>query len=186
MDISGGECTLHWLRYGNDRWIGLTAMKFTGLMLRLTVACLIVFAGVAILQDRFIYLPEKAATEDVVSSELRAWPTPDAFRGLVAEPAGCARATVIVFHGNAGHAGHRSFYAAALTRLGLRVILSEYPGYGPRDGTPGEGSLVAAAAEVVKAECHAFISVRSGRSRGSPAFSFCARARWKTIRTVLS
>jgi len=118
MDISGGECTLNWVRYGKDRWIGLNAMKFTGMMLPLTVACLIVFAGVAILQDRFIYFPEKAATADVVSGGLRAWPTPEAFLGLVAEPAGSARATAIVFHGNAGHAGHRSFYAAALARLG--------------------------------------------------------------------
>src|SRR5258708_22029174 len=105
-------------------------MKFTGMMLPLTVACLIVFAGVAILQDRFIYFPEKAATEDVVSGGLRAWPTPGAFRGLVAEPARSARATAIVFHGNAGHARRRSFYAAALTRLGLRVLLAEYPSYG--------------------------------------------------------
>ncbi|MBB5501519.1 hypothetical protein [Paraburkholderia sp. MM5384-R2] len=33
------------------------AMKFTGMMLRLTVACLIVFAGVAIMQERFICFP---------------------------------------------------------------------------------------------------------------------------------
>ncbi|WP_429347698.1 alpha/beta hydrolase [Paraburkholderia sp. Clong3] len=100
------------------------------------------FAGIAILQDRFLYFPEKAAIEEFTSGGLRAWPTPEAFRGLVAEPAGSARATVIVFHGNAGHAGHRSFYAAALTRLGLRVILAEYPGYGPRTGALGEASLV--------------------------------------------
>jgi fermentation-respiration switch protein FrsA (DUF1100 family) len=124
-------------------------MKFIGMMLRLTVACLVVFAGVPILQDRFIYFPEKAAIEDVVSGGLRAWPTPEAFRGLVAEPAGSARATAIVFHGNAGHAGHRSYYAAALTRLGVRVILAEYPGYGPRDGTLGEESLVADAQQTI-------------------------------------
>jgi pimeloyl-ACP methyl ester carboxylesterase len=124
-------------------------MKFTGLMLRLTVACLTVFAGVAILQDRFIYFPEKAAIEDLASGGLRAWPTPEAFRGLVAEPAGKAYGTAIVFHGNAGHAGHRSFYAAALTRLRLRVILAEYPGYGPRDGAPGEESLVADAQQTI-------------------------------------
>ena len=124
-------------------------MKFTGTMLRLTVACLIVFVGVAILQDRFIYFPEKAAIEDVASGGLRAWPTPEAFRGLVAETAESVRATVIVFHGNAGHAGHRSFYAAALTRLGLRVILAEYPGYGPRDGAPSEESLVADARQTI-------------------------------------
>jgi uncharacterized protein len=124
-------------------------MKFTGLMLRLTVACLTVFAGVAILQDRFIYFPEKAVIEDLASGGLRAWPTPEAFRGLVAEPAGKACGTAIVFHGNAGHAGHRSFYAAALTRLRLRVILAEYPGYGTRDGAPGEESLVADAQQTI-------------------------------------
>jgi uncharacterized protein len=121
----------------------------TGMVLRLAAACLIVFTGAAILQDRFIYFPAKAELKDVVSGGLRAWPTPGAFRGLVAEPAETARGTAIVFHGNAGHAGHRSFYAAALTRLGLRVILAEYPGYGPRDGTPGEESLVADAQETV-------------------------------------
>lgn len=125
------------------------AMTFTGMILRLTISCLIAFAGVAILQDRFIYFPEKATIEDVASGGLRAWPTPDAFRGLVAEPAESARATVIVFHGNAGHAGHRSFYAAVLTRLGLRVILAEYPGYGPRDGAPSEDSLVADAQHTI-------------------------------------
>jgi uncharacterized protein len=125
------------------------AMKLNRLMLRLTVACLIVFTGVAILQDRFLYFPEKASTGDFVSGGLRAWPTPEAFRGLLAEPAGTARATAIVFHGNAGHAGHRSFYAAALTRLGLRVILAEYPGYGPRDGTLGEESLAADAQQTI-------------------------------------
>ncbi|RKP46075.1 alpha/beta hydrolase [Trinickia fusca] len=124
-------------------------MKFTGVVLSFAVVCLTVFAGVAILQDRFIYFPEKAAIDDVVSGEFRAWPTPEAFRGLVAEPAGKARGTAIVFHGNAGHAGHRSFYAAMLTRLGLRVILAEYPGYGPREGALGEESLVADAEQTI-------------------------------------
>lgn len=86
------------------------------------------------MQDRLIYFPEKAAIGDIVSSVLRAWPSPEDFRGLVAEPAEPARGTAIVFHGNAGHAGHRAYYATALTRMGLRVILAEYPGYGPRGG----------------------------------------------------
>ena len=101
------------------------------------------------MQDRFIYFPEKATIEDVTSGGLRTWPTSEAFRGLIAEPAGKVYGTAIVFHGNAGHAGHRSFYAAALTRLGLRVILAEYPGYGPRDGTPSEESLVADAQQTI-------------------------------------
>jgi pimeloyl-ACP methyl ester carboxylesterase len=118
-------------------------MNRAALILLLAVGCLPLVAGGAVLQDRLLYFPEKASIDDVVSDGLRAWPAADAFRGLVAEPAGEARATAIVFHGNAGHAGHRSSYAMALTRLGLRVILAEYPGYGPRDGALGEQSLVA-------------------------------------------
>ena len=124
-------------------------MKLTGMMLRLTIACLIMFAGIAMFQDRLLYFPDKAAPGDIVSVGLRAWPTAQDFRGLVAEPAGPVRGTAIVFHGNAGHAGHRAFYATALTRLGLRVILAEYPGYGPRDGAVGEQNLVADAERTV-------------------------------------
>ncbi len=117
-------------------------MKLTGFMLWLALACLIVLAGIAIFQERLLYFPDKAAVADMVSGQLRAWPAEQDFRGLVAEPVGAVRATAIVFHGNAGHARHREFYAAALTRLGLRVILAEYPGYGPRGGALGERSLV--------------------------------------------
>jgi fermentation-respiration switch protein FrsA (DUF1100 family) len=119
------------------------------MMLRFTIACLIMFTGIAMFQDRWLYFPDKVALGDMVSGRLRAWPTPEDFRGLVAEPAGAVRGTAIVFHGNAGHAGQRDFYATALTRLGLRVILAEYPGYGPRDGAVGEQSLVADAEQTI-------------------------------------
>jgi uncharacterized protein len=95
-----------------------------------------------VLQDRWLYFPEKTTVADVVSHRLSAWPTSYDFRGLVAEPAGALRGSAIVFHGNAGHAGQREYYATALTTLGLRVILSEYPGYGPREGQLGERELV--------------------------------------------
>jgi hypothetical protein len=103
---------------------------------------LAMMAGCSRIQDRLLYFPARAAVADVVSSRLQAWPASADFRGLVAEPATPARGTVIVFHGNAGHVGHRAFYAAVLTRLGLRVILAEYPGYGPRGGRLGEYPLV--------------------------------------------
>jgi len=112
-------------------------------VLRVAVALLITLAGFVLLQDRWLYFPDRAALDEVVSARLQPWPTAEAFRGLVAEPAGPVRATAIVFHGNAGHAGHRAYYASALHGLGLRVILAEYPGYGPRDGALGESSLVA-------------------------------------------
>lgn len=101
------------------------------------------------LQDRLLYFPEKTAVANVVSQRLSAWPTAHEFRGLAAEPPGAVRGSVIVFHGNAGHAGQREYYATALTRLGLRVILAEYPGYGPREGELGERNLVDDAEQTV-------------------------------------
>jgi pimeloyl-ACP methyl ester carboxylesterase len=58
--------------------------------------------------------------------------------------------TVVVFHGNAGHAGHRSYYASMLTELGIRTILAEYPGYGPRSGKPSEDVLISDGVEIVR------------------------------------
>lgn len=117
-------------------------MKLTGFMLWLTLAGLIALAGLALFQERLLYFPAQATVGQMVAGGLRAWPAAQDFRGLVAEPVGRVRGTAIVFHGNAGHAGHRAFYATALTRLGLRVILAEYPGYGPRGGAVGERHLV--------------------------------------------
>ncbi len=75
------------------------------------------------------------------------WPSgpmgPGDYHGFISRPdAGNALGTVLVFHGNAGSAPDRSYYVAALGRLGYRVILCEYPGYGAREGRPNERSLV--------------------------------------------
>jgi pimeloyl-ACP methyl ester carboxylesterase len=106
-------------------------------------------AALAWLQNWLLYFPSRAPVVQMERGALRAWPSAQDFRGLVAEPEGAARATVIVWHGNAGHAGHRGFYAQALAPLGVRVILAEYPGYGPRDGQPGEAAFVADAEQTV-------------------------------------
>ena len=124
-------------------------MKPMGTLIWIAVACLVVVAAMFMWQDRLLYFPARTTLERVASGGLRAWPSSQEFRGLVAEPPGAVRGTAIVFHGNAGHVGHRAFYARALTPLGLRVILAEYPGYGPRTGMLGEASLVADAQETV-------------------------------------
>lgn len=118
------------------------------------LALALVIVGIALFQHRLLYFPGHASLADIARGGLSAWPDANDFRGLAAqprteEPHGL-RGTAIVFHGNAGHAGHRSFYAQALTPLGLRVILAEYPGYGPRDGDLGEASLVADAERTIR------------------------------------
>lgn len=115
----------------------------------MAAAIAIFIVGIAMFQDRLLYFPAKASLSEL-PADLQPWPAPTELRGLLAEPADrAAVATAIVFHGNAGHAGHRRPYAEALHRLGLRVLLAEYPGYGPRSGAPGQEILVDDATQTI-------------------------------------
>lgn len=118
------------------------------------LAVVFLHAGcVALFQDHLIYFPENqplaAMIADARESRLSPWPAEGDYRGLLREPVGPVRGTLVLFHGNAGHAGHRAWYADELGRLSLRVILAEYPAYGPRAGQLGEAALVADAAETL-------------------------------------
>ncbi|MBK7355771.1 alpha/beta hydrolase [Propionivibrio sp.] len=113
------------------------------------VVYLAVLIGIAMFQDKLLYYPEPASVMQMASGGLVPWPTVDDFRGLLAEADDPVRATAIIFHGNAGHAGHRQFYVGELKQLGLRVILAEYPAYGPRGGAVGEKSLVGDAEQTI-------------------------------------
>ena len=111
--------------------------------------CLVVF----IFQRKMLYLPHQTQfPEKSASNEgLRHWPSYEHFRGFVTQdewidPEG----TIVIFHGNAGTAFHRSFYGQALSRQKYRVILAEYPGYGSRDGRPSEKVLVNDALETIR------------------------------------
>jgi hypothetical protein len=121
----------------------------------LVVAMLLLWGSFAMIQDDLLYFPDNpprpALLADAARDGLRPWPDADDYRGLLREPAGPARATLLLFHGNAGHAGHRAAYATMLAGLGLRVILAEYPGYGSRPGQPGEAALLADATATLAA-----------------------------------
>ena len=123
------------------------------LILLLVFLILLLLGSIAMFQNSLIYFPENPPLASVLSAasrhDLKAWPGEGDYRGLLREPVGPARGTVVLFHGNAGHAGHRDWYADELTRHGLRVILAEYPGYGSRSGKLGEAAMVADAAETL-------------------------------------
>ena len=123
---------------------------------RWLVLAALLLGGLTLLQDHLLYFPGKATVAEMARGGLSPWPAPDDFRGLVAEPSGAVRATAIVFHGNAGHAGQRGYVVEALAPLGVRVILAEYPGYGPRGGALGEASLVADAAASIESAYRQF------------------------------
>lgn len=120
------------------------------------LAAVALLLGIGMFQERLLYFPARSSVAELSAAGLQPWPSAQDFRGLLAEAQGPLRGTAIVFHGNAGHAGHRDYYAAALAPLGLRTILAEYPGYGPRDGSLGEAPFVADAVATIEAAHRAF------------------------------
>lgn len=128
------------------------------LAIRVIRSAVLVYLGLlAVLggcQRRYIYYPARApepALRDRAGSRgLEPW------RGEAGEligwrtgPAAGAESAVLVFHGNAGHALHRSYYSDALSVTGpgraRETFLFEYPGYGAREGRPSERAIVSAA-----------------------------------------
>jgi uncharacterized protein len=75
------------------------------------------------------------------------------FDAIVLEPpAGTpVVATAIWFHGNGGLGGMRASEAYAFRQRGIRLVLAEYPGYGPRDGKKTEASFVSDAKALYQA-----------------------------------
>jgi pimeloyl-ACP methyl ester carboxylesterase len=116
----------------------------------------VVMLLVYLFQYRLLYFPDAISVEEVTRHArglgLQPWPgEAENYRGLVTVNAARAAAgTVLVFHGNAGSALDRKYYPDALERLGYRVILVEYPGYGGRRGKLGEASFAADARDLVK------------------------------------
>ncbi|MEM7291952.1 MAG: alpha/beta hydrolase [Pseudomonadota bacterium] len=105
------------------------------------VAYLVLVAVMYVAQRKLLYLPTRSAVKPsyVAAAGLRYWPNESAPRGYIAESLETpAKGTVVVFHGNAGEALDRNYYRDALTPLGYRVVLAQYPGYGGRDGAPTE------------------------------------------------
>ena len=49
--------------------------------------------------------------------------------------------TIVLFHGNAGHRGHRLQWMGSLQQLGWSVFLLDYRGYGGSAGSPTEQGL---------------------------------------------
>jgi alpha-beta hydrolase superfamily lysophospholipase len=130
------------------------------LLVRALLILAIVYAGmvgfVAARQDRFLYQPIHESEASLLKlatgshmqplrnegGEVAAW--------HLSNPTAARR--LIVFHGGAGHALHRHYYAEGFHRLGWDVCIFEYPGFGARSGSPGKESFFSAARSFITAE----------------------------------
>jgi pimeloyl-ACP methyl ester carboxylesterase len=123
---------------------------------------LIILIGLAatlyFIQRQLIYFPTQ---QDLHQAELQAkqlglepWLREGQFIGWKSRyPDGNATGSVLVLHGNAGAAIHRTYFRDLFQSPALDarfdVYLLEYPGSGPRPGSPSEASLLHAADEAI-------------------------------------
>ena len=99
---------------------------------------ILLVVSVYFLQGRLLYLrSENSAAvtqQQAADARLSFWPNVAKYQALLrTPPLGDVNGTVILFHGNAGTAEDRAFYATQFEQCGLRTLLVEYPSYGARD-----------------------------------------------------
>ena len=103
-------------------------------------------------QRSFLYLPDKTALEPGQPSVqvVRLLSEPDLeLVHLYHPPRTPNGPVVVVFHGNAGHAGYRVPKFRDLLDVGFGVFFAEYRGYGGNPGRPDETGLTADARAVM-------------------------------------
>ncbi|MEM1154315.1 MAG: alpha/beta hydrolase [Pseudomonadota bacterium] len=122
---------------------------------------IVLFALVALLmltalQRQLIYFPVRASSEQLLAQASRLGLEPwvdaeGAHIGWKTPESNVTAFQMLVFHGNAGHALNREYFAAGFTKLDPRfqVFLFEYPGYGAREGKPSEEQFQVAATDAV-------------------------------------
>ncbi|HEX9242795.1 MAG TPA: hypothetical protein VF875_10185 [Anaeromyxobacter sp.] len=139
---------------------------------------------VRLVQRRLLYFPERTARAEAEQRAralgLEPWIDGGELLGWRARTPG-ARGRLLVFHGNAGSALDRAYFAAAFAAaapdLPLEVLLAEYPGYGPRPGEPSEPALLAAArAAITAARREGGPLLVAGESLGSAVAALAAAA----------
>ena len=111
-----------------------------------------------LVQRQFIYFPTRQnlpqAEREATQRGLEPWLHEGQFIGWQAPyPDGNATGSILVLHGNAGEAIHRTYFRDLFQSSALDarfdVYLLEYPGFGPRPGAPSEASLLQAADEAI-------------------------------------
>jgi len=119
---------------------------------------LILLLLVAGCQNAILYHPERGTEENFIAAARRKniQPWRDENGRLIGwqRPNPRAENRLVVFHGNAGCALDRSYYLKAFEsfRAGAdwEVRIFEYPGYGPRAGSPGKAAFIEAGRAAVR------------------------------------
>ena len=142
MDFAGDECNIS------------PEMRRYTMAIRVLRHLTVVVVGYALLtgclflgQRRLLYFPDReppdlvlAGLDDMEPAELA---TDDGLSLLAwyAPARDANKATLVYFHGNAGHIGHRAGKVRLYLDAGHGVLLVSWRGYGGNDGSPTEDGL---------------------------------------------
>ena len=120
----------------------------TNLIATVTGVYVVIVAALFVFQRNLMYYPDTTVPSPAASgvSEMEAvsLATDDGLRLLAWYRAAVeGRATVVYFHGNGGHLGHRGDKVRPYLDAGLGVLLVSYRGYAGNPGSPTEDGLYA-------------------------------------------
>jgi uncharacterized protein len=136
-------------------------------LLLITKRVLFVYVGLVVLgillQRYLIYIPSRASEDELLRLAerigLRPWRDRGnqliGWRSAIPDSPTKPRNRLVVLHGNAGFALHRSYYVDGFHgipegRAAWELLLFEYPGYGARPGSRNEENIAAAAGQAIK------------------------------------
>ncbi|CAG2157743.1 hypothetical protein LMG26411_05684 [Cupriavidus numazuensis] len=104
-------------------------------------------------QDHFIYFPVTADQSlwREKAGEAKAQIIPG-LNAIVVEPpvVDASTKTALFFHGNDGDAFERLGLAKVFNTRGYRLVLAEYPGFGPNPGKPSQATIVPSAMALMR------------------------------------
>jgi len=114
-------------------------------LVRFPLWVLAIYVGICVLvylvQRRMMYFPDAAPVAPEPGMENVALRTRDGITVQGTWWPGTRPVTILLFHGNAGHRGHRFDWMRTFHDLGWSVFLLDYRGYGGSEGSPSERGL---------------------------------------------
>ncbi len=136
-------------------------------------------------QDQMVFFPTRETEPNLdkmaAAEDFEPWKNARGERIGWQSRGGDPSQVLLICGGNAGHALNRAYFRPYLSKQGFdwKVFIVEYPGYGARDGSPGEKSLTDAAIEAldILAETPGRTIRVLGESLGSGVASAVAAAR---------
>jgi pimeloyl-ACP methyl ester carboxylesterase len=132
---------------------------------RLVRIVVLIYVGLVVLlagcQRRMIYFPAKSSEsvlrDRAAQTGWASWEDPEGhllgWKDLHAPAPTQPVNRLLVFHGNAGFAQHRTYYRDGFGGVGgarWEVFVFEYPGYGARPGSPSEQAFATAGREALE------------------------------------